>query len=195
MNLANLIAAGLLVLSLPCNASDFPEDVLKLLIESRIFGRDSGQEVTKEFLNSCLEPKDSSHYLVQCDDILFTHHVSFFESKENKERVVLVIADGDSVENRWVYERREGKYALVTADLWPIITDKMVSDLLILHTGEKKYTERYVASVAHSSYRTIQVATNRFDVGSGIPDNNYKLELGTIEWNGAAFLFRPRKSK
>jgi hypothetical protein len=169
------------------------EDVIGLLLKENIIVRDSGDEVTKEFLLSCLSSKNPSQFEIKCDDVLFTHHVSYFENRKGSN-IALITEDGASVENRWVFEVQGDNYVDIKDKVWPNITDKIISNLLMTQTGDKKYTAEYVTSVAHSNYRLSYTKSNSLVVHSGIPDNSFGIELGTIEWNGNQFEFLPKGS-
>ena len=173
--------------------SSIPNDILEVLIQKKIIRSDSGEEVNKGFLIDCMEKLSSSSYKVECIDVIFVHSISYFE-KNNKTKIILIIEDGASVENRWVYLVQGNKYVSVKNQVWPKITDSEVSRLLIKHTGNKKYTHSYIRSVAHSNYRVKHTNSNILKVSSGIPDENYGTVLGVLLWNGQKFEFKPKGS-
>ncbi len=170
-----------------------PKDVVEVLFEKNIIGRDSGKEVTKEFLSSCIKSQNLNRYKLECDDVLFVHFISFFET-DDKIRIILITEDGASVENRWVFRVQGNKYVDVKITTWPEITDSEISKLLIQQTNNKKYSPSFVSSVAHSSYRVQHAVSNLLKVLSGIPDETYGTELGVIKWNGNKFIFTPKGS-
>ena len=173
--------------------SSVPKDVVEVLFEKNIIGRDSGKEVTKEFLSSCIKSQNTNRYKIECDDVLFVHFISFFETND-KTKIILITEDGASVENRWVFRIQENKYIDIKNKTWPNITDAELSKLLIQQTGNKKYTPAFVSSVAHSSYRVLHTERNILKVHSGIPDDTYGTELGVIKWDGNQFIFKPNGS-
>ena len=174
--------------SLPIN------DIIEVLLEKNIIVRDSGQEVTKDFLYGCIKQQNPARYKLECDDVLFTHYISSFQRSDDNSMIILITQDGASVENRWVFAIRVSEYIDIKNQVWPNITDAMISNLLIQQTGNKKYTSNYVRSVAHSSYRVLHTRSNVLIVRSGIPDESYGTELGVIEWDGRKFNFVPKRS-
>jgi len=169
-------------------------DPIDVLLENNIIRRDSGQEITREYLAGCLKTSSQSRYIIECDDVNFKYYISCFIRSENNLPIVLITEDGASVENRWVYEVRGNEYIDIKNKIWPNITGKMVSDLLIQQTGDDEYTERYVLSVAHSSYRVSHSSTDVLIVYSGIPDKSWKTKLGELKWDGHEFKFFPEHS-
>ncbi len=165
--------------------------VIEILLSQDIIHRDSGLEVTSQFLSDCLKSTSRSRYQLDCEDVLFIHYISFFESESDSPPIVLITQDGFSVENRWVFEIRENEYINVKDKIWPNITHKMVGDLLIQVTGESKYTEEFVLAVAHSHYRVTHTPNDVLIVSSGIPDENQMTKVGEIKWTGRDFMFGP----
>ena len=186
-----------LILSIPYlshAASKEASVAIDVLLANNIIGRDSGNEVTREYLSSCLKNPSQSRYIIECDDVLFKHNISFFMLADNDLPVIVITEDGASVENRWVYEVRDNEYIDIKSKVWPNITNKMISELLMQQTGDKKYTESYVLSVAHSSYRVSHTSVDALIVNSGIPDKSWGIKLGKIKWNGHDFKFIPKHS-
>lgn len=171
-----------------------PDMILEILLKENLVGRDSGNLVTKEFLLECSKSQNTSRYKLECADLLFTHSISIFKQNDNKSSVVLIIEDGISVENRWVFQVQGSKYTDVKNSVWPVITDQVISKLLLQQTGNTKYTANYVTGVAHSSYRVQHSSTNDLQLLSGIPDESYGTKLGIIEWDGDKFNFKPSGS-
>ena len=166
------------------------EIAIDLLYSTKIIGRDSGEEVTRDFISSCIKTASSSHLILQCDDVLFTHYISFFERNDISE-IVLITQDGASVENRWVFAEHDGKYKDITGYAWPEISRATVADLLRKVTGSEKYSAEYVVSVAHSSYRVQYAPAGLIKVTSGIPDKSWGVKIGEIRWTGEKFQFVP----
>jgi len=171
-----------------------PDEILKLLLEKQIIYRDSGQVVTREFLMSCLEAKSHIQYRLKCEDVLFTHHISYFTPTTNNSKIVLITQDGASVENRWVFEVKGNEYTDIKKHVWPVITSKTIGELLMAKTNNQKYTDHYIRRVAHSSYRVVHTMSSHLVVKSGIPDKSEGMELGIIEWNGREFKFLQNRS-
>jgi hypothetical protein len=169
-------------------------DVSNVLLKQNIVFRDSGKGVTEIFLKGCLARESQKYYVLSCDDILFKYHISFFERNSDKSVLILITEDGASVENRWVFQVKDGEYVDIKSKVWPNISKETISQLLVQQTGNIKYTTTYVSSVAHSSYRVSYTSTKSLIVGSGIPDQSYGVELGGIEWDGNKFNFVPKKS-
>ncbi len=176
-------------------AQTLPVDVIDLIVHKEIIARDSGQQVSRGFLQSCIKQVDIARYIIECDDVLFVHHISLFERSDIKSTIVLITEDGASVENRWIFENKKGKYVDVKEDLWPEITDQMVSDQLVRVTGDKRYTAEYVNRVAHSPYRTQHSSANTLIIRSGIPDKSNGVKLGEVEWTGTRFIFKSSMPK
>ena len=191
-----LIVTTLLILfsSLVKAANMPPDDILDVIIKKNIIGGDSGPEFTKGFLAGCIKKQSPTRYKLECDAVLFTHYISYFEHVDDKSTIILITEDGASVENRWVFQFQGGEYIDIKNKVWPNITLKMISNLLVQQTGDKKYTESYVLSVAHSSYRVSHTATDALIVNSGIPDKSWGTRLGEIKWNGHKFKFVPKNS-
>ncbi|MDH5612122.1 MAG: hypothetical protein OEY66_06660 [Gammaproteobacteria bacterium] len=168
-------------------------DVTEVLIKNNIIFRDSGENATKEFLSSCIQSQSPTRHILECDDVLFAHYISYFEYVDDKSTIILITEDGASVENRWVFQVRGGKYIDIKDKVWPNITGTVIGQLLIQETGNAKYTSSYVSSVAHSSYRVLHTMSNILKVQSGIPDESFGIELGVIEWDGNKFNFVPKK--
>ncbi|MCE8023288.1 hypothetical protein [Billgrantia aerodenitrificans] len=168
-------------------------DALDLLLKSNIVNRDSGEEVTRRFLSECLSKEGPARYRLECDDVLFVYHISYFDNISGQSEVALITEDGVSVENRWVFEVGDGVYVDVTEKIWPTITENMIGKLLVQETGDSSYTAEYIRGVAHSSYRISYGADTAIMVGSGIPDVSYGVELGRIVWDGREFVFLPNR--
>ena len=190
----NILIALTLALLLSCQQKNQSIDPLEPLLKNNIISRDSGKKVTKEFLSSCLRSQSKFLYTIACDDVLFKHHISFYTRNQDGLPVTLIIEDGASVENRWVFMLQAGEYKDIEHNTWPNISEKTIAELLVEKTGNAKYTEEYVSSVAHSSYRVTHAATEVLDVYSGIPDDSWKTKLGQILWNGKEFEFVPDRS-
>ena len=169
------------------------EIAIDLLYSAKIIGRDSGEEVSRDFIGGCIKAVSSSHLILQCDDVLFTHYISFYE-RSGKSEIVLVTEDGASVENRWVFAGHSGEFKDITSYAWPKISKTTIGKLLREKTGDEKYSEEYVASVAHSSYRVQYSPTGSIDVASGMPDKSWGVKIGEIQWNGEVFQFVPNPS-
>ncbi len=167
-------------------------DTLDVIFESNVVDRDSGEDVTRAFLSTCLSKERPTRYRLECDDVLFVYHISYFKRNSDQSIFVLITEDGASVENRWVFEIQKDKYVDVTEDIWPEMTADQMSQLLIQETGNKTYTAGYIRSVAHSSYRVSYGSDETMSVISGIPDASYGVQLGRISWNGHEFVFSPR---
>lgn len=153
--------------------------------------RDSGAPLSRDFLIKCIHAKGDHQFEIECDDILFKHYITFFKDSQNRN-VILITEDGASVENRWVFVVGKNSFTDFTNKLWPEINLQTLSTILIKKTGDKKYTEEFIDSVAHSSYR-IKHPTKQnpnIEVSSGIPDSSWGLKLGEIHWNGNKFKFK-----
>lgn len=164
-------------------------NVIDVFLQNNIINRDSGSDVTREFLEHCLRRGMQSDYILECDDVLFPYYISFFEHDDKNSYIIFITQHGASLENRWVFEIQDAQYIDITEKAWPILTEKMISDLMILKTGNEQYSERYLFSSAHSIYRLLHTHSNTLIVYSGIPDESYGTELGYIEWNGHEFNF------
>jgi len=163
-----------------------PEHLASLIHKNNIIGRDSGEAVTKRFLLTCLKPQSKRLIKIECSDVLFTHNISTFTGNDNSQ-IVLITEDGASVENRYVLSEQGEN---ITANVWPIIPLSELSKLLIKHTGQNKYTAKYIRQVAHSSYRIIHLGAGKLNLVSGIPDNWFGTKIGEIKWNGNKFIFK-----
>lgn len=163
--------------------------VADILLKSGIIGRDSGGEVSSEFLYSCLSSREANLYVLECEDVLFPHYISYFSKDGNEKRIVLIIQEGASVENRWVYDVSGPRPNDIKEKVWPIISPEEISELMIRNTKNEKYTPRYIRSVAHSNYRTSYTGKNILTISSGVPDESYGTKIGLIKWNGRKFIF------
>lgn len=167
------------------------EIIINFILDSNFLSRDSGAPLSREFVTGCMNEKSDQQFVIECDDIIFKHYISFFKDIKNR-KVILITRDGASVENRWVYLVDNNTLTDVTKKLWPEIKPQTISALLIKKTGDQKYTEDYINSVAHSSYR-IKHPNNQdsnIEVFSGIPDSSSGLKLGEIHWDGNKFIFQ-----
>jgi hypothetical protein len=172
------------------NANDVQMDyIAELILKTKIAGRDSGEELNKSYLLTCLTFQSPEQFKLKCDDIISIYYISLYE-KYNKDKVILIISDGASVENRYAFTEDSNGYKNIADEIWPLITRSQLSSLLITQTGQSKYTEQYILQVAHSSYRIIHSA-NGLVVVSGIPDLWEGTKLGLINWNGDKFIFVP----
>lgn len=167
------------------------EIIIKLILDNNFLFRDSGAPLSKDFLIKCMHPNGAQQFVIECDDILFKHYITFFKDSKNR-KVILITEDGASVENRWVYVVLRNTLTDLTKALWPEIKLQTLSKVLIQKTGDKKYTEEFINSVAHSSYRIKHPnrQNSNIEVYSGIPDSSWGLKLGEIHWNGKEFLFQ-----
>jgi hypothetical protein len=166
------------------------ELIIKFILDNNFLFRDSGTPLSRDFVVNCINKIDDLHFEIECEDILFTHYITFFKDIKNR-KVILITEDGASVENRWVYQVDNNSLNDITTKLWPEIKSQTLSAVLIKKTGDQKYTEEYINSVAHSSYR-IKHPNNRnsnIEVLSGIPDSSWGLKLGEIHWDGNKFFF------
>ena len=167
------------------------EIIIKFILDSNFLFRDSGAPLSREFVTDCMNEKSDQQFVIACDDIVFKHYITFFKDKKNR-KVILITEDGASVENRWVYLVDNNTLTDITKKLWPEINSQTISALLTKKTGDQKYTEDYINSVVHSSYR-IKHPNNQnsnIEVISGIPDSSRGLKLGEIHWDGNKFLFQ-----
>ena len=167
------------------------EIIIKFILDNNFLFRDSGAPLSRDFLIKCMDAKGDQQFVIECDDILFKHYITFFKDSKNR-KVILITKDGASVENRWVYVVEKNTLTDLTKKLWPEIKFQTLSTILIQKTGEKKYTEDFINSVAHSSYRIKHPNSqnSNIEVFSGIPDSSWGLKLGEIHWNGNKFLFQ-----
>ncbi len=167
------------------------EILFKLILDQNILTRDSGAPPTLRFIEDCLRRDGITYFVFECEDVVFSHYVSVYEGQDGSP-VVLISRDGASVENRWVFSMREGGFTDVKTELWPDITNSMVSESLIKATGNPECTEEYVLRSAHSSYRIRHPEPNQshIDVLSGIPDSSFKTKIGEIHWREGRFSFQ-----
>ena len=126
------------------------EIIIKFILNNNFLFRDSGEPLSRDFVINCIDAKDDQQFVIECDDILFKHYITFFKDTKNR-KVILITEDGASVENRWVYIVEKSTPIDVTKKLWPEIKSQTLSDILINKTMDQKYTEEYINSVAHSS--------------------------------------------
>jgi hypothetical protein len=167
------------------------EIIIKFILDNNFLFRDSGAPLSRDFVINCIDTIDDRQFIIECDDILFKHYITFFKDNKNRQ-VILITEDGASVENRWVYVAEEKTLTDTTKELWPVIKPQTLSAILIKKTGDQKYTEEHINSVAHSSNR-IKHPNNQnsnIEVVSGIPDSSWGLKLGEIHWDGNKFLFQ-----
>lgn len=167
------------------------EIIINFILDNNFLFRDSGAPLSRKFVTECLRKKSDQQFVIECDDIVFKHYITFFRDIKNR-KVILITEDGASVENRWVYLADDDTLTDITKKLWPEIKSKTISAALIKKTGDHKYTEDYINSVAHSSYR-IKHPDSRdanIEVFSGIPDSSWGLKLGEIHWDGNRFIFQ-----
>ncbi len=187
-----IITLILIFLSVPSIASeDLSLKIIYLFQNEVIRGRDSGEPVTKEFVSNCLKQKRNNHYIIECNDLLFTHYLSIFTNSEN-HKVLLITQDGASVENRWVFLLKENDFIDIKRSSFPDISNSTISRLLINKTKNDKYTKLFIDSVAHSSYRLIHNPSN-IAIVSGVPDDSFGTKLGTLDWVGNKFVFSESK--
>jgi hypothetical protein len=167
------------------------EIIIKFILDSNFLFRDSGAPLSKEFVTDCMNDKSDQQFVIECDDIVFKHYITFFKDIKNK-KVILITEDGASVENRWVYIVENNTLTDITKNIWPEIKSQTISALLLKKTGDQKYTADYINSVVHSSYRIKHPNTqdSNIEVFSGIPDSSWGLKLGEIHWDGNNFLFQ-----
>jgi hypothetical protein len=187
-----------LILSFFFTTSSFAQSsnqelIIKFILDNNFLFRDSGSPLSRDFVINCIDTIDDRQFIIECDDILFKHYITFFKDNKNR-KVILITKDGASVENRWVYVAEEKTLKDTTKELWPVIKPQTLSAILIKKTGDQKYTEEYIKSVAHSSYR-IKHPNNQssnIEVVSGIPDPSWNLKLGEIHWDGNKFIFQSK---
>jgi hypothetical protein len=187
------------ILSMLFTANSFAESInkeiiIKIILNNKIITRDSGAPLSREFLIQCIHAKGNSQFVIDCDDIVFEHYITFFKDYKNR-KVILITEDGASVENRWVFVEDKNNHFHITETLWPEISLITLSKLLINKTGDKKYTEEYINRFCHSPYRIKHPSKRNpnVDVLSGIPDSSEGLKLGEINWNGKIFNFVENK--
>lgn len=67
-----------------------------------------------------------------------------------------------------------------------------ISARMIAATGDTKYTEDYLARVAHSPYRIEHpvTATGPITVRTGVPDESFGTKMGELYWNGRSLELR-----
>lgn len=169
------------------------EVILRFILDNDFITRDSGAPLSRDFLVDRLHANGDRHFVIEGDDILFAHYITFFKDSDDR-KVILISEDGASVENRWVFIIANGFFIDSTAGLWPEINSKTISDILIRLTGDKKYTEEFIDRIAHSSYRIKHPNEENpyIEVLSGLPDSSLDLKLGEIFWNGNSFQFRAK---
>lgn len=182
---------GILLASNLFAQSSNQEMIINFILDNNFLVRDSGAPLSRDFLIKCMHAKGDQHFVIECDDILFKHYITFFRNSRNR-KVILITEDGDSVENRWVYVVENNILTDHTSTLWPEINLQTLSTILMKITGDNKYTEEYIYGVAHSSYRIKHPNKQNpnIEVLSGIPDSSWGLKLGEIYWNGNRFQFQ-----
>lgn len=104
------------------------EDILNLLAESSIITRDSGEEVNKKFVRSCLKKSFDRYVLFQCNDLLFDIEVKILGDNRNH---ILVVQNGASVENRYLFKKDlDGEFSVPDNNLKKIVSYEVVSKLI-----------------------------------------------------------------
>ena len=190
-----MIRFAIFVLSILFSVNSFSESIHKeiiinIILNNNIIVRDSGEQLSREFLIQCVHAKGNNQFVIDCNDIVFKHYITFFKDYKNR-KVILITEDGASVENRWVFVEDNNKLFHISETLWPEINLTTLSKLLINKTGDKKYTEEYISRFCQSPYRIKHPSKRKpnVDVLSGIPDSSEGLKLGEIHWNGKTFNF------
>ena len=153
--------------------------------------RDSGEPVTRAFLDECRKDVGANHVVLECKDLVSPWHISPV-SNTGERYLFLITEEGDSVENRWVLEYQGGRFRDVTSTAWRDISIATISERMIEATGDVKYTETYLEQVAHSPYRVEHpsTATAPIIVHTGVPDRTFGTKIGELEWNGTSLELR-----
>ena len=171
-----------------CASEPTFNQIVNSIYASGILHRDSGQDVSEEFIANCTRGAGPKLFVLECDDIIFKHNIGVYESKGNDdEYVMLIIIDGASVENRIVFKVAGETLLDITSTAWPKINDIEISQDLVDASKNSKYSKTYIEQAAHSSYRTKLFPGNRIELSSGIPDETFGTFVKTLSWNGLKF--------
>lgn len=169
------------------SASEF-DGVVQAIADGAIgISRDSGQKMTREFLQSCRQDESPIQVQLRCEDLVSTWHVSRLSST-GKRQLFAISVDGASLEERWVLERIEDIFRDVTGEVWPKLSLHTISERTIEATGDAKYTAAFLAMVAHSPYRIEHPSSENHPiiVRSGVPDDTFGTKIGELRWNGTS---------
>ena len=187
-----IVAILAALISIQSYAESLPkQEVAQLLMAEKLVGRDSGETVTEDYIESCLQDLEDSDFVLECEDVISRHYIYQFRAKETVKPGLLIIDEGFSVENRQVYGWQDDEYVDITEWAWPVISYTQVSTRLQEASGDPKYTPLYVRRVAHSSYRLERKDRSTMLFVSGIPDDSRGMLLGEIRWNGLRFVLIP----
>lgn len=162
---------------------DFSSLVFHLIQKYKIFDRDSGKNVDVSFLQSCLKESSPTYAHFECDDLTFPHFASQFGGA--KEKMVLIIEDGASVENRYLYKVSGTAVTPLNFEEHLALTPSQIAHQTQKAFNESKYDEAYFQSSAHSSFR-MQLPRNGetfIQLMSGVYDKA-SIPMGKLKWRG-----------
>lgn len=118
---------------------------------------DSGAPLTRASIERCLKIKDFANgYLkLECGDFVNAFVAAIFKRKDGR-RLLVVVSEGDSVENRYflLFDRKKNQWMDVQKQVWPQFSDVfLLSKYRKAYPDEKNLKTLYEQSV-HSPYRT-----------------------------------------
>lgn len=167
--------------------SNFLKNTFQAVKRSKVIGRDSGQAITDDFLQSCIKEQTDIFVKYECDDFVNTVMVGQLDAEH-----LILLGDGVSVENREVYRRSGADINYLDIDLEKVVTEKDVAELLNKKFKTTDYTEEEIKRIAHSHFRT-ELPRKMGDpivVKSGYlgqeTDHGFK-PIATLKWNGKSF--------
>jgi len=171
------------------DAAKLANIIADAVLQSNLMSRDSGAEVTAEFINDCVKERLATYIEFFCDDLHFPFFAKFFKGQASD--YIYLVEEGFSVENR-AFFRINGETVIKKADpISALITHEQVARWLNRKFLTEKYTAKKLEQIAHSHYRTLlpKVDGEPVTILSGElanPEHAYK-PIGQIRWNGHQF--------
>ena len=158
-------------------------------MSSKVIMRDSGEDITRAFLQSCIKEKTEIFVKYECDDFVNTVKVGQLD----KDHLIL-LGDGVSVENRELYKITSSGVEYQDFNLEIVVTEKDVANLLNTSFQTKEYSEEGIKRIAHSHFRAKLPRRNgeSIVITSGYLSNRehgYK-PIGTLIWDGKKFILK-----
>jgi hypothetical protein len=126
-----------------------PKPILNALLGFRLLTRDSGKEVTEEFLSECVREHTDSYFKIECGDVLWAYNTAFIGDQH-----IMIVADGASVENRIFYKLNGDEVTKVDDKFNEMFTVEKIVELVKKKFDGADVSVESLSRAAHSKYRT-----------------------------------------
>ena len=166
-----------------------PKEIIAIL-KHEVRLRDSGKEITEEYLGNCIKEKTQIFIEIYCEDLNWPYYLGLLGGDP---QYIYFVSHGASVENRSLFKIVDGKITQIEDTLRKILTLEKIVQLLNKNFSEKKFTVEKLEMSAQSSYHTRlpkkkgeDIVILSGDQGYEYPEYSYK-PIAKARLNGHTF--------